>query len=144
MWTFANEGPTTVRVDLASLIADTPRQLKGSAYTSRKLREMLAGKLSPLRRDQFRFTLWNRFFTALTAIPLALLGALLGWRLRRSGTLAAFVGAFSFLLFGYYPLTYFGHTMFSTGVLDPATAATLPFFGLCGVVLFFTMRRDSA
>lgn len=145
IWTFTNEGPTTVRVDLESLMSAQPLHLKGSAYSSAEIREQLDSKaISDVRRTQFRFTLWSRLSTALSAIPLALLGALLGWRLRRNGTLAAFVAAFSFLLFGYYPLFYLGQTMFSAAWLGPARAAMVPFLCLCGVVLFLTVRRESS
>ena len=72
---------------------------------------------------------------ALSPLPLALIGALLGWRLRRSGVLTAFAAAFAVQLLLYYPLYYLGVALTASGGLSPASGALLPVAGLLLVLL---------
>ncbi len=144
-WSARNPGLTVVRLDLADFGGRPESARKGDDYSSPELRKLLAaGKLEPDRSRSFRYTLWRRFSTALAALPLAAIGALLGWSLRRRGFLGAFAAAFGVLLVVFYPLYALGNGLQQSGSLDPALAALLPPGGLLlavGVLVWLGRRR---
>ncbi|MDP6849826.1 MAG: LptF/LptG family permease [Planctomycetota bacterium] len=129
-WSAVNEGPATVRIDLDSVQSGFRDNIKGDAFSSSEIREQLRGQLEPKRKRHLRYTLWKRLFTALSSIPLALLGALLGWRMRRGGIMAAFSVALGLLILVYFPLFHVGNSLQKTNALSPLFAACLPFVGM--------------
>jgi len=84
------------------------------------------GTLGPKRADHFRFIYWQRWAMCLASFPLAFVGALLGWRLRKGGFMAAFAASLGLLLFLYYPVFYLCDSFEEKGTLSPLVAAWLP------------------
>lgn len=122
-------GTTHLSLDLDQLGRRT--STKAADFRSDELRRMLdAGRGRPDRRLAFAQEWWRRVALAVVAVPLALIGALLGWRLRRSGVLTAFAAAFGVQLLLYYPLFYLGSSMAAAGAVSPAVGALLPVGGM--------------
>lgn len=143
-WSGRGPGVTTVKIDLDGLGQRDEKSLKPDDFTSAELRHKLSEeRLKRKVRGRYRYTLWRRFSMAMSALPLALVGALLGWKLRRGGILTAFAAAFGVVLIVFYPLFYLGNGLEQTGTLDPVTAAFLPILGLTAVLglLWFGGRR---
>ena len=61
---------------------------------------------------------------------MALLGALLGWRMRKGGMLGAFMGTFAVLLLLYYPLFLLADSFYHRAVFSPEISAITPLLGL--------------
>ena len=133
-WSAVNEGPAIVRIDLDSVQSGFGENLKGNAFSSSEIRQQLKGELKPNRRSHLKYTLWSRFFTALSTIPLAVLGALLGWRLRKGGVMFAFSVALGLLILIYFPLFHIGNSFQKTGLLGPFLASCLPFVGMLSLL----------
>lgn len=135
-WSSRNSGTTYLRVNLEELSAEStlPSHLV-KIFTSGELREKLrTEKIKPDLARRYRFILWQRWAMAFASLPVALLGALLGWRLRKGGFLTAFSAALGALLMVYYPLHYLGESLSQLGNLSPFLAAWLPTLGLAGLV----------
>ncbi|TAH38138.1 MAG: LptF/LptG family permease [Planctomycetota bacterium] len=158
-WSYRSPGATYLRFDLNSLGTRSTQEHKPDDFTSAELRVRLAelhaaaappatSALSPEQREReaaraekagvelerARFTLWRRCSVAVAAIPLALVGALLGWRVRRAGVLPAFAAGAGVVLLVFYPLFYLGRGLNQAGAWDALPAAWLPVAGLLLVI----------
>ena len=126
---WSGTGTTHLSLDLDQL--GQRKERKAADFSSSEIRRQLAaGEVKPRKRLSFEMEWWRRVGLALTPLPLALIGALLGWRLRRSGVLTAFAAAFAVQLLFYYPLFYLGVALALAGSLSPAGGALLPVAGL--------------
>ena len=143
-WSSRNRGTTFLRVDLESLAeAEGLPDYLVKVHTSDELRRRLGGdELKPAQRVRYAFVIWQRWAMAVAAIPVALLGALLGWRLRRGGFLAGFAVALMALLVFYYPLHFLGDALARLGMLNSGIAAWLPTMTLSLLVGIFFLRRQ--
>ena len=90
-------------------------------------------------RDHIFFILWQRMSMAFATLPLSLIGAMLGWRLRKGGFVASFSIALSFLLLVYYPLFFVCDNLEEIDALSPFLAAWIPSLALLPV--FFLLYR---
>ena len=141
-WTARNPGVSYLRIDLESLGTRPPDARKADDFSSRELlRKLRSGELEAEQVPGFQLAFWQRVAAAAAALPLALVGAVLGWRLRRSGLLAAFAAAFAVLLLVFYPLYYLGSGLHHNGALPAAPAALMPVAGLVLVLLLMSLRR---
>jgi lipopolysaccharide export LptBFGC system permease protein LptF len=130
-WSVQNEGLTLVTIDLSALAEAHGGEERAKALPSSRLREMLADPAeSAERRDHARYTLHQRRALSASLLPLALTGALLGWRLRRGGMLAGVGASFALLVLVYYPAHSLGEGLFEAGRWPPVLAAWLPFLAL--------------
>ena len=132
-WSLRNTGPAILRFDLDGILGEYGMPDKGDLYTSSEMRHRLSNPgevISPVLEHAFRYTLMRRVVIALAAIPMAMLGALLGWRMRKSGLLGAFLGTFALLLFLYYPLFLLSDSLSLRPQLNPELAALVPLIGL--------------
>ncbi|HEX9792595.1 MAG TPA: LptF/LptG family permease [Planctomycetota bacterium] len=154
-WRYRSPGTSTLRIPLENL--DRPaKSLKPNDFRSSELRGQIV-RLAEERKGlgarpreqrrieeidaasgRFRMELWRRLAMAVSAVPLAVLGALLGWRLRRSGVLAGFAASFAAVLGVFFPLHWMGDALQRSGTLDALPAAWLPVFGL--VLLLLVLR----
>jgi lipopolysaccharide export LptBFGC system permease protein LptF len=143
-WSSRNQGTTFLRVDLESLAeADHLPSYLVKIHTSKELnRRLQEEEVEPNLRIRYVFVIWQRWAMAVAAIPVALLGALLGWRLRRGGFLAGFAVSLMALLFFYYPLHFLGDALARLGTLGPGIAAWLPTMTLSLLVGVFFLRRQ--
>jgi len=151
-WAWRNPGTVLLTLPLEGL--DRPARIrKADDYRSGELRRLLAdmeerlpalaaggGKDAEIqelrrRRGRFRFALWRRLALAVAAVPLAVAGALLGWKVRRGGVLAAFAISLVVVLGVFFPLLYLGDNLEHTGALDALPAAWVPVGGLLLAVL---------
>ena len=131
---WSGTGSTHLSLDLDQL--GERKERKAADYRSDEILELLAADaVKPRKRLGFATEWWRRVGLALSPLPLALIGALLGWRLRRSGVLTAFAAAFAVQLLLYYPLYYLGVALTASGGLSPASGALLPVAGLLLVLL---------
>jgi lipopolysaccharide export LptBFGC system permease protein LptF len=140
-WQASNSETTWLTVDLASLLSQRGTEpLRPKALSSGLLLELMdtgeyLGKPIPadiLRKVELVF--WQRWASALGAIPVAMLGALIGWRLRRGGFMTGFAAALLVLLVVDYPLHFLGEGLMRAGKMAPPVAAWLPISGLLLVV----------
>ncbi|RMH05500.1 MAG: LptF/LptG family permease [Planctomycetota bacterium] len=142
---WGGRGSTWLTIPLDALGSRRAKDRKAADYTTGELRRMLAeGELPPRKRVAWAFEAWRRLALALAPLPLALLGAMLGWRLRRSGILTAFGVAFAVQLLVFYPLFSLGQTLTAGGLLAPAAGALLPIAGLALVLVAAAPRGRSA
>ncbi len=143
-WSSRNRGTTFLRVDIDSLVeADRLSDHLVRSFTSDELRRKSKNsELKLTERTRIAFVLGQRWAMAAAAIPVALLGALLGWRLRRGGFLAGFSSALIALLLFYYPLHFLGDALARLGTLHPVIAAWLPTMTLSLFVSLFFLRRQ--
>ncbi|MBL7007931.1 MAG: LptF/LptG family permease [Planctomycetes bacterium] len=130
---WSGTGTTHLTLNLDRLGQRT--ESKAADFSSPEIRRQLAsGEVKARKRLSFEVEWWRRIGLALTPVPLALIGALLGWRLRRSGVLSAFAAAFSVQLLLYYPVFYLGSSLAVSGTLSPAAGALLPVGGLAVIL----------
>jgi len=131
---------TWFQIDLESLGSRPDSQRKPDDYRSSEIRRLLAEeRLGRRRRASFEFLWWRRWSMALAALPLALLGAALGRRLRRGGFLPAFAVSLGVVLLIFFPLFYLGDALQKGGSLAPWSAAGLPVAGL--LAFLFLLSR---
>ncbi len=141
-WKASNSDGTWLRVDLASLVDNTelPRRLV-KVHTSARLRERIVEEEDPLMVGRMRLVILQRWAGAAAAFPVALLGALIGWRLRRGGFLTGFAVALMVLLLVYYPVQFLGEGLLRSGRLGPALAAWLAPLCLLPISLILYLRN---
>lgn len=156
-WSARSQGESFVRIPLDQLGSRGADERKPEDFTSAELRaripQLRAAAVAPLdglnegqrkraleragkaARDveKSRYTLWQRLSVACAALPLAAVGAMLGWRVRRAGVLPAFAAGTAVVLFVFYPLLYLGEGLQQGGKLDAIPAAWLPVAGLLAV-----------
>lgn len=136
-WSVENGGWTSVTIDLGALIEAQSPTVRAKDLPSSELRALLAAGTPPDgNADRAIYTLHQRSALACAALPLALLGALLGWRLRRGGMLAGFGAAVGLLVLVFYPAYYLGEGLFEGGKLGAVPAAWIPFLILLPPLLW--------
>ena len=142
-WSARSDGESWLRLDLTSMGLGEQELVKPKLLSSSEIwRRMSEESLLEKRMRNYSFALWSRASIALSALPLALLGALLGWRNRRHGFASALGPAFSVLIFLYYPLSLIAKTVQENGSVSPIFAAWMPLAGLVlALVLFATKWR---
>ncbi len=141
-WNLPRAEEGEIRIDLQSLGGRPERQRKPDDFTTSEIRTNLS--TGDVRRGEvvgFRYTLWKRVAIAVSALPLALLGAMLGWRLRRGGFLTAFAASFAVLITVFYPLYYAGNALVRSGGLSAPLGAWLPVLGLLPVLVVLGRLR---
>ena len=138
---FYNPGQTWLTIDLAEINSNRElnRQIKDKP--SRELFASLDTDISDDDRSHTWFILWQRMSMAFAAIPLAIIGALLGWRLRKGGFVSGFSSALLFLLLVYFPLFFLCDNLEEVNALSPLVAAWLPAVLLLPVVVFMLRRH---
>lgn len=138
----SNPDFTWLRLDLAELQQKHESAMRAKDMPSSLLRSKLAGgRLSEADADHFRFIYWQRMSMSLAILPLSLVGALLGLRLRKGGFLAAFAASLGLLLFVYYPVFFLCDSLEEQGVLGPLVAAWLPIFSLLPMAAWLYWRE---
>ncbi len=126
-WNVQNDGWTSVKIDLGALSDAQAPEPRAKDLPSRTLLAMQAAGTAPGDDpERLVYTLHQRRALAFAAVPLALLGALLGWRLRRGGMLAGFSAAASLLILLFYPAYYLGEGLFDGGFMAAVPAAWVP------------------
>jgi lipopolysaccharide export LptBFGC system permease protein LptF len=126
-WSVENDGWSSVKIDLVSLSNARAPDLRAKDQASRQLRALIADPATdPETARLALYTLHQRRAMSAAAMPLAVLGAMLGWRLRRGGMLAGFGAAMALLILVFYPTYYLGEGLFDNGGLPPVFAAWLP------------------
>jgi lipopolysaccharide export system permease protein len=138
---FYNPGQTWLSINLAEINSNRELGRRIKDKSSRELFATLDGELSDADRDHTWFTIWQRMAMAFATIPLAVIGALLGWRLRRGGFVASFSSALSFLLLVYYPLFFLCDNLREGNMLSPVVAAWLPALLLIPIAVFMLRRH---
>lgn len=143
-WQASTSDTTWVTVDLESLLAESKegrRLIKVS--NTEELLARIKVETDELQWRKMWLVYWQRWINAFKTIPVALLGALIGWRLRRGGFLTGFAVALLIMLVIDYPLHFIGESLGRSGALPPAWAAAMPFIGISLVVagLAFRGRR---
>lgn len=144
-WQASNSETTWLTIDLESLLEarGSRDRFRPKALTSRELRTYLREYEGPPDGEEVRkveLVYWQRWAGAWTSLPVALLGALIGWRLRRGGFLAGFAVALGVLLVINYPLHFLGEGLAGGGVIPPIWAAWMPCGGLTLVALIVGLR----
>ena len=143
---FYNPGQTWLTIDLAE-INPSPEFHKTLSLgrikdkSSHELFSSLETDISAEDRSHTWFILWQRMSMAFAAIPLSLIGALLGLRLRNGSFASGFALALSFLLLVYFPLFLMCDNLEEIDVLSPLVAAWLPDFVLLLVVALMLRRH---
>jgi lipopolysaccharide export LptBFGC system permease protein LptF len=140
-WQASNSETTWLTVDLASLLSQRVNEaLRPKAMSSTQLIDLMEqgeylGKALPgdIQR-KVKLVFWQRWANAFGAIPVAMLGALIGWRLRRGGFMTGFAAALLVLLVVDYPLHFLGEGLMRAEKLSPVVAAWMPMSGLLVVV----------
>ena len=131
---FSNPEKTWLSFNLEEIQKAQVDEVRAKDLPSSEIVAMMeSGELKPERYDHFRFIYWQRWAMCLASLPLAFVGALLGWRLRKGGFLAAFAASLGLLLFLYYPVFYLCDNFEEKGSLSPLVAAWLPPFVLVPV-----------
>lgn len=126
-WNVQNDGLTLVNIDLAKLAAGQESELRPRALPSSALRRLLQDPAeSDERRAGARYVIHQRRALSVALLPLAVVGALLGWRLRRGGALAGFGAAMALLVLIFYPAYSLGEGLFEAGRWPAWAAAWLP------------------
>lgn len=138
---FYNPGQTWLTINLAEINSNRELSRGIKDKSSRELFALLDTDISNDDRDHTWFILWQRMSMAFATIPLALIGALIGWRLRKGGFVSGFASALSFLLLVYFPLFFLCDNLEEIDTLSPFVAAWLPAFLLIPVVLFMLRRH---
>lgn len=137
-WSVQNDGWSSVVIDLDELAEAQAPELRPKDQPSARLRAMIADPATPpdAAREAL-YALHQRRAMSAAALPLSLIGALLGWRLRRGGMLAGFGAAMALLVLIFYPSYYLGEGLFDNGVLPAIPAAWLPFLILLPLAALF-------
>ncbi|NQU49459.1 MAG: YjgP/YjgQ family permease [Planctomycetes bacterium] len=134
-WQASTSDTTWVTIDLDSLLAEgrnDKKLIKVSNTT--ELLKRVEDETDPVIKRKMWMVYYQRWVNALKIIPVALLGAVIGWRLRRGGFLTGFAVALFIMLLVDYPLHFFGENLGRSGILPPALAASMPVFGILLVV----------
>jgi len=143
-WQASNTETTWLTIDLASLLTGGGKQtVRPKALSSRDLRSYMDAdepQVSAEILGKMELVYWQRWAGACGAIPVAVLGALIGWRLRRGGFLSGFAAALGVLLAVNYPLHFLGEGLAASGTLAPWLAAWLPSVGMVVVVLGLLLK----
>lgn len=136
-----HHGQLQLEVPVSDLYREYMPRAKAKDMTSSSIQAALsAGVEDPEQRRAHVYVLWQRRATALASLPLALIGALLGWRLRRSGFLAAMAASLGMLLLIFYPAYFLAEGMYKAGTLPPLIAAWVPIAVLVPVAVFLLLR----
>lgn len=134
-WSLQNDGWSSVKIDLDALADAQAPELRAKDQPSHQLRAVIADPATdPSTRRLSLYTLHQRRALSAVVVPLALIGAMLGWRLRRGGVLAGFGAAMVLLILVFYPAYYLGEGLFDNESLPPVLAAWLPFLILLPVI----------
>jgi len=142
---FSNPGRTWLTFNLSEMHQQQGDRVRAKDMpSSMLLQELNNPELDPDKRDHFRFIFWQRWSMAFSSIPLAFVGALLGWRLRRGGFLAAFAATLGLLLFLYFPIFFLCDNLEEMDALSPLAAAWIPFFSLVPVGVFLMYKEQRA
>ncbi|MHC4380151.1 MAG: LptF/LptG family permease [Planctomycetota bacterium] len=140
---FSNPEKTWLTFDLDEIQDAHGGEVRAKDLTSSSIRAALAdGSIAPERRAHYRFIYWQRWSMCLATLPLAFVGALLGWRLRKGGFLAGFAAALILLLFVYYPVFYLCDNFEEKGSLGPLTAAFLPLATLVPIGTWLFLKQS--
>jgi lipopolysaccharide export LptBFGC system permease protein LptF len=138
---FYNPGQSWLTIDLAEIDSNRELNRRIKDKSSRVLFASLDTDISDDDRRHTWFILWQRMSMAFATIPLAIIGALLGWRLRKGGFVSGFSSALSFLLLVYFPLFFLCDNLEEVNTLSPLVAAWLPAALLLPVVVFMLRRH---
>lgn len=138
---FYNPGQTWLTIDLAEINSNRELGKRTKDKSSRELFASLDGDLPNDERDHIWFIIWQRMSMSFATIPLAFVGALLGWRLRKGGFVSGFASALSFLLLVYYPLFFLCDNLEEIKALPPIVAAWLPALLLIPVVALMLRKH---
>ena len=142
---FSNPGRTWLRFNLSDMHQQQDDRMRAKDMpSSQLLTELKRTDLHQDKRDHYRFIFWQRWSMALSSLPLAFVGALLGWRLRRGGFLAAFAATLGLLLFLYFPVFFLCDNLEEMDALPPLVAAWLPLFSLVPVAIFLMAKEARA
>ncbi|MDA0666887.1 MAG: LptF/LptG family permease [Planctomycetota bacterium] len=124
---FSNPEKTWLVFNLEEIQKSRDDEVRAKDLPSSRILEVLAdGSLAPERHSHFRFIYWQRWSMCFATLPLAFIGALLGWRLRKGGFLAGFAASLMLLLFVFYPVFYLCDNLEESGSLNIYVAAWLP------------------
>ncbi len=139
----SNPDDTWLRLNLSELQQKHGSSLRAKDMPSSAIRaEVQSGKLSADEAGHYRFIYWQRMSMCVAILPLSLVGALLGLRLRKGGFLAAFSASLGLLLFVYYPVFFLCDNLEEMRALPPLVAAWLPIFSLLPVALFLYWKES--
>ena len=138
---FYNPGQSWLTIDLAAINSNRELNRKIKDKSSRELFASLDTDISGDDSSHTWFILWQRMSMAFAAIPLSIIGALLGWRLRKGGFVSGFSSALLFLLLVYFPLFFVCDNLEEVNALSPLLAAWLPVALLLPVVAFMLRRH---
>ena len=138
---FYSPGQTWLTIDLAEINSNRELNRRTKDKSSRELFASVSGNLSKDVRDHTYFIIWQRMAMAFATVPLAVIGALLGWRLRRGGFVASFSSALSFLLLVYYPMFFLCDNLEEIDALPPVVAAWLPVIILIPIAWLMLRRH---
>jgi lipopolysaccharide export LptBFGC system permease protein LptF len=126
-WNVQNDGLTLIHIDLAKLAEAQEAERRPRALPSSELRRLVADPAEPEDlRAHARYVLHQRRALSVALLPLAAVGALLGWRMRRGGALAGFGASTALLVLVFYPAYSLGEGLFEAGRLHAVVAAWLP------------------
>jgi len=127
-WNVQNDGLTMIHIDLEKLAEAQETELRPRAMTSSQLQVLLQDPAEePERKDDARYVLHQRRALSAALLPLAVVGALLGWRMRRGGALAGVGVSMALLVLVFYPAYSLGEGFYKSGSWPPWLAAWLPF-----------------
>lgn len=130
-WNVQNDGATTITFDLAALGEAHEVEARPKDMPSSRLKRLIRDAGEPEeRRLCAAYALHQRRALSAALVPLAAVGALLGWRMRRGGALAGFGASMALLVLVFYPAYAIGETQFDNGHWPAAPAAWLPFLVL--------------
>ncbi len=140
---FSNPEKTWLRFNMDEIQRVQNLKPRAKDMTSSALKTALAGgQLKPRQDQHYRFIYWQRLSMCLATLPLSLIGALLGWRLRRGGFLSAFAASLGLLLLLYYPIFFLCDNLEESGTLGPFFAAWLPLFALLPLAGWLFLRTQ--
>ncbi len=142
---FSNPERSWIKFDLDEMHQQQGDRVRAKDMpSSQLLAELKRPDIDPDTHDHYRFIFWQRWSMALSSLPLALVGALLGWRLRRGGFLAAFAATLALLLLLYFPVFFLCDNLEEMDVLPPLAAAWLPLLSLVPVAAILMYKESRA
>jgi lipopolysaccharide export system permease protein len=141
-----NPGQTWLTIDLSEInpspeFHNTISLGRIKDKPSSELFSSLDTDISEEDRSHTWYILWQRMAMSFAAIPLSLIGALLGWRLRNGSFASGFALALLFLLLVYFPLFLMCDNLEEINILSPLVAAWLPNLVLLLVVVLMSRRH---
>jgi len=144
-WTVAAPNRTYMRVDVQQLGNRLPPVAFVKNRSSSEIRRNIAEDetLTPSELEEYRFVLWERIAQAISFLPIALVGGLLGWWLRKAGFLSGFAAGLGVLTVVFYALYYLGRAQVDAGTISAVIGAFLPVIGLAPLLWFLMSRRSS-